>query len=639
MFSYNGVTGQVMFTQNSSSSPTLINVTLQGLDRHQGGQYPWHVHQYPFAAALGDPCGPSHAGGHYDPLGAIGNPNYATECSTTSRHLCEVGDLSGKFGLLNSSGTLFAEDDTLSLYGVQSIMGRSLVIHYNDTRYTCANIPYPDNYGVVRYAPFRQGAIVGDIYLHQYGGSATLVYADLLSTAMSLGHNWHVHENLVSGGDSSCTSAGGHYNPRNVTIDSDYHSLCNSSAPSQCELGDLTGKSGQLNFVDNRARLLYTDTDLPIAPNDNGFSINNRSIVIHGPNATATRAACANVLSLKPREAIATFTGEVTGTIRFFQRSPFEATIINVSLEGLGKKAGGYHVHKTPIGVGPDQCMDQYTGGHWNPLGVQYGGPAPSTSDQYEVGDLSGKFGSLEGLETINDSYTDMNIPLYRRNSIVGRSIVIHYANASRWVCANIEYMTPTASASTVFTVNGHRIKMVLTQLSDDPFADTTITIVTVPPNQPSVTSSTTPIATPTTTAMASMLSTNFESSMIVPSTMLSSSSIISTVSTSTSLFYSSSSASASELYMSPSPSINDTGSGEDMDVQKRDIEYEFESLDDLQQVALEGDDDVSKDRVRIERQNDQPAMIQWSIRAMTSGSVGGSCGALEQFLPAGAEL
>lgn len=629
-----------MFTQNTSLSPTLINVTLQGLDRHQEAQYPWHVHQYPFAAAVGSPCAPSHVGGHYDPLAAsVDNPDYSLECSTADRHLCEVGDLSGKFGALNSSGALLAQDDTLSLYGSQSIVGRSIVVHYNNTRYTCANIRYPEGgLGVIRYAPLRQGAIIGNIYLHQHGDATTLVLANLLSTtATSASHNWHVHESPVSSDDSSCASTGGHYNPRDVAIDSDYSQSCNDSAPLQCELGDLTGKGGQLSFIDNRARLLYTDTDLPIAPDGNGYSINNRSIVVHGPDGAAARLACANILELRPREALATFTGEVTGTIRFFQRSPFEETRVTVSLEGLGGMAEGYHVHKTPVGVGADQCMPQYTGGHWNPLGVQYDDHTPSTSDQYEVGDLSGKFGPLTNMDAINETYSDMNIPLFRRNSIVGRSIVIHYANGSRWVCANIEYTAPTLSATTIFAVYGHTIKVVLTQFRDDPFSDTTITIVTVPPDQPSVTSravslTTTPVTTSTATPISTepIIGTTLVVSTVAPTVLSLLPSVTALSSSGQADGVYSSQAQDMLSYTSPSPSVSlDGGMG------KRDIDDELE--EDAGYIEEAYDTDVEGERVK--RQNSQVALLQWSIRRVMAGNVVSDCGALEQFLPAEAEL
>lgn len=56
------------------------------------------------------------------------------------------------------------------------------------------------------------------------------------------------------------------------------------------------------------------------------------------------------------------------------------------------------------------------------------------------MGDLSGKFGALDGLTQYEDFYNDTNLPLFGYNSIIGRSVVIHkrYKNA-RWACSTLE--------------------------------------------------------------------------------------------------------------------------------------------------------------------------------------------------------
>lgn len=47
----------------------------------------------------------------------------------------------------------------------------------------------------------------------------------------------------------------------------------------------------------------------------------------------------------------------------------------------------------------------------------------------------------LNGLESISSRYfcSDKNLPLKGFNSIVGRSVVIHKEDGTRWGCANIE--------------------------------------------------------------------------------------------------------------------------------------------------------------------------------------------------------
>ena len=577
-FSQKDITGTITFTQNSSSSPTSIHVNLTGLSTKE--LYQWHVHQYPFTAALPSPCSSANVGGHYDPLGAsTNNNNYKTDCAR-NKTLCEIGDLSGKFNLLNTSLLpLNINDSSLSLYGYQSIIGRSIVLHLqNGTRYVCANIQVsqPSNITVIEYVPFRGSSIFGNIYFTEYNFGTTSVFVDLFSANSTIHHNWHVHNYSVGHGDTmGCSSTGGHYNPRNVDIKNiTYSLLCNGANPSACEVGDLSGKGGQISFSATQGRLLYTDTDLPITATPNGISIIDRSVVIHQANGGAPRIACSNLTRLKPRQAAAIFNGEegVSGTITFLQNSPYESTTVIVNINGLQGMAGGYHVHETPVGEGNlsgrEQCSPIYTGGHWNPRGVSYLNDIPpdhGTNDQYEVGDLSSKHGSLNGLSNINEVYSDSDLPLFGKDSIIGRSIVIHFANNnSRWVCANINYSTPTVQTSSLLSVYGHTIQVLLIQPADDPFADTTIIVKNISSFvPPSVTPSSTSTSLFSTSTIVS-LSTSESLSPSLSSTLSSSfihlsSDTLSPFLSLTSMVFSSSFIQSSSLSdaLSPSPSLS----------------------------------------------------------------------------------
>ncbi len=424
--------------------------------------------------------------------------------------MCELGDLSGKFGRLNSSGRLEVTDPTLSLYGRLSIVGRSVVVHRGDTsRFVCANIGYPASDPVeLLYTPFRT-IFSGSVYFRQYTNNSTsTVYADLIrtdGTTDSSGHNWHVHESPVSSGDSTCASAGPHYNPREIPVGpgTNYSTLCSPCTQSNCEIGDLSGKGSPLDVENGVTKMLYTDTDLPLLGED--LFIVNRSVVIHKANETAPRLSCSNIVQFRPLEAVASFDEDgVKGEIKFVQNSPFDETEVTVSLTGLRNLAVGYHVHEFPIGPqdsGSERCGVQFAGGHWNPLGVVYMNMTPPiTSDQFEIGDLSGKFGGLNGRNDISETYHDPNIPLSGRYSILGHSIVIHYPNGSRWLCANVEHAGPVTRFSTTYTIGGEELRFTFVQPADNPFAETSITIegdleevFPQPTTSPSLPSSTSP--------------------------------------------------------------------------------------------------------------------------------------------------
>jgi len=74
-------------------------------------------------------------------------------------------------------------------------------------------------------------------------------------------------------------------------------------------------------------------------------------------------------------------------------------------------------------------CEETTLYGNWNPLGVNTSDiPAAEegTLDQYEMGNLSGKFGTLDNKKRYIMTYNDTMLPLFGPRSILGRSIVIH---------------------------------------------------------------------------------------------------------------------------------------------------------------------------------------------------------------------
>lgn len=60
---------------------------------------------------------------------------------------------------------------------------------------------------------------------------------------------------------------------------------------------------------------------------------------------------------------------------------------------------------------------------HWNPRQVNPKHsplPGTGTSDQYEIGDLSGKFGTLDGYTEYNTEYNDTIMPLFGYETVLG---------------------------------------------------------------------------------------------------------------------------------------------------------------------------------------------------------------------------
>jgi len=284
----------------------------------------------------------------------------------------------------------------------------------------------------------------------------------------------------------NCSLAGPHYNPRNVDISpqSDYSTTCGNKTLAlqmACEIGDLSNKGAPFDVNNRVIQQFYSDTDLPLlsTASSDGFLINDRSTVIHSENRGAPRIGCANLTSYQPLEAVVRFNENgVTGSIQFYQRSPYDPTQVFVNLKGLGSRTAGYHVHEYPIGPGasPQRCANRYAGGHLNPTGITVAG---TTSDQFEVGDLSGKFGSLSGQNDIYREYVDPNIPLFGPYSILDRSLVIHEDDpeGTRFVCSNIQRIRRVVQVITPINTDIFNGSVTFTQPADDPYSETTIVV------------------------------------------------------------------------------------------------------------------------------------------------------------------
>ncbi|XP_029440847.1 uncharacterized protein LOC115080656 isoform X2 [Rhinatrema bivittatum] len=451
-----GSKGSFHFQQTSPFEPTQLTVKLKNLNSNIS-QY--HVHHYPVPpreSAEENRCSESNTGGHWNPFGInISAPEYPKVLQGTHDQY-ELGDLSGRHGSLAGHTNFEATytDWNLPLFGINSVLGRSVVIHRSDnSRILCGNIGYEGEI-TTAVATFTK-TIVGRVVFRQMKNNP---YAELSifsqlsysnsSAPTTANHNWHIHEfPLSTEMDSSkeaCASTQAHFNPSNVSS-SNYSLQCHPFRPFRCEVGDFTGKHMPI-LLPNHTRLaqaksFFTDTTAALS----GFaSIIGRSLVIHGAEKALGRIGCANITILNPAVGKTEQwfgLGQVKGEFQVSQNLDLDPTSIQVSFTNLNSLSGGYHVHVLPVNQNSTTaCTD--TQGHFNPFQVNITtSPAPSngTADQYEVGDISGKHGMLTEKNSLSEDYVDAELPLSGPYSILGRSLVIHYANGSRMQCATIE--------------------------------------------------------------------------------------------------------------------------------------------------------------------------------------------------------
>jgi Cu/Zn superoxide dismutase len=138
----------------------------------------------------------------------------------------------------------------------------------------------------------------------------------------------------------------------------------------------------------------------------------------------------------------------VTGAFEFKQQTPESPTVITFSATGqvgtVETNFGEYHIHEYPINPALDtpeaRCQLPSVGGHWKRDGDVNEYPCTSF-EKCEVGDLSGKFGDLDGSYIIDKVVTDSSLDMaemFDHNNEIGKSIVIHDLSGDRWVCGTL---------------------------------------------------------------------------------------------------------------------------------------------------------------------------------------------------------
>lgn len=388
----------------------------------------------------------------------------------------------GSTGSINTTGLKTEVITAANLPNLSSLTGRTfLLIDSITNARVCAVIEADEDH--ITASAKLNFVVGGTVYFRQpssSSSSATSIFSNVFilyntGTASNGTMKWEVYSGTLS--DSiSCSGIDSRYNPTGSSGVS-----CSNTSQGNCPIGDLSSKNSDLPIgaSSESALLSVVDNNLPLSGSN---SIIGKVLVVKAPNGTVL--TCSKIVQYNTRRGVATFSRNgVKGTISLQQKSPLDITMVSVSLSGLNQSAGGYHIHKWPVPEkwSADQkvCENDYVSGHFNPFAIDTAtDPAPTvgTNDQYEIGDLSSKFGLLTGLGEKADNYTDYNLPLFGINSVIGRSIVIHYNDGSRWVCATIEYVgnTITGVATFVYPVIGYVVFKQPNDIESD-IADTMI--------------------------------------------------------------------------------------------------------------------------------------------------------------------
>uniref|UniRef100_A0A182IXP5 Superoxide dismutase copper/zinc binding domain-containing protein n=1 Tax=Anopheles atroparvus TaxID=41427 RepID=A0A182IXP5_ANOAO len=498
-----GMCGDIHFTQRSRFEPTWIGANFASTSNDSSANVAYakdvssfRITQLPLAAySAPEPTYCLTAGETFNPTAVVGKdtppPGYGTQDQYP------VGDLNGKllnrnkkephnFYLPGTSAELSGAywDTFLPLQGPHSIVFRSFAVQrYNRTLPTnitempwaCGTIALyessrPYQIPIVTAQVLFRYPIVGRILFRQVKDEhwtdtaiifEYLIHADGSTINNTALHRWAITDD-PPGKDfydwqNRCVSTGGVYNPFKATplAGNAWEEVCTVGTPELCRLGDLSNRLGTLDIAGNKreaagiSRKMFVDQNLPLS----GFaSIIGRSVVIYGdsgPLARGERLACSIIGGYHRRKVVARdwySNGDplsIKGKLEMIQQSEYDLTNVEVDFKGLDKNSG-YHVHIAPVeGDLEFPCEDSTVYGHWNPRNIdpkRSPPPAQGSTDEYELGDLSGKFGTLDDVSMYEESYNDTRLPLFGYESIIGRSIVVHKKERNRrWACSTLE--------------------------------------------------------------------------------------------------------------------------------------------------------------------------------------------------------
>ena len=389
LFSMSGIKGDVKFFQGYNDGPTHIMVDLEGVNE----TLTWSIRQLPmiYKGNAATSCHEDEVGALYDPRMAKKSLNYNISCSPSSNSRfqdCAVGDLTGMLGNLNannSKGNFTHQSMMIPITGPNSIMDKTLVLYSGDMPKACALIT-PKETMITAKAVFKY-PVAGYVYLRQVVNNSdtdTSLFVNLFyvnAAELQSQFLWQINQGTVS-----CQIPGEIFNPNSI----DGHN-CSKEKQENCPIGDMCSKHGDVTVSMatkemSKAKAAFTDTNLPLSGTNN---VIGKTIVLFSKVDPDRPFACAAIMKVKPIVVKATFTASVhdgiDGYFRFSQRSPFDPTTTEISLNGLKTKAEGYHVHNYPMpwGMkfnGSKACASGYLGGHWNPFGIDAkSSPSPGT--------------------------------------------------------------------------------------------------------------------------------------------------------------------------------------------------------------------------------------------------------------------
>lgn len=470
----NKIRGHVTLMPNSQGSVTVSTQINEG---PPGEVYQWSVHQFPVKpGAAMCTCSPLILGSK----------------------LIDLGEMHGN---LPSNQEYSVQSSSLSLFGPDSPVGHSLLLRGLKTGMVACATFLPTSRKSNYRAKFHE-PLSGSVTIFQTAfGSSFLSH--LMYSNGTRRHSIHRFDLVKTDDDmllqlnnrplplplTSANSQNLASSPNQLLLEQREHeneiSQCRRFTAGEPLLRNMTY---QLSVsTENFGMRSRTALVLPQIPFETFSSV---YVIVYSEYNPLEPIACAPLKFVKPKTAAAKFqTPSVQGNVLFSQDSPYDPTLARISLQLPNSDGHSYGIDELPMiirrksdtRVCPNIREIIYNPHHIEPSSVPAEGEA--TSDQYAVGDLSGKYGSLAGKSTERIQVSDFNLPLFGPNSIVGRAMTVYSADGVAIACSNVELTTPMTTAFATFDF-GIQGQFIFRQPQNDCNGDTYVYIEVSRPMQ-----------------------------------------------------------------------------------------------------------------------------------------------------------
>lgn len=434
----NKIRGHVTLTPNAQGGTTVTTHISAG---PPGEVYQWGVHQFPVKPG-------------------------AAMCSCSPLVLgAKLIDLSEMHGNLPSEQE-FSVQSSLNLFASDSPVGHSLMLRGIKTGMVACATFLPTSRKSNYRAKFHM-PLSGSVTIFQTAFGTSFI-SHLMYSNGTRRHSMHRFDLVRSDDDIVATSL------LNGAQVGSVPSAAALRASETLEHREHEHELTQCRRLSAGAEPLFRNLSYQLAVSTENFGMRGRTalvlpqvpfetfssvyIVVYSEHDASEPIACAPLKFVRPKTAAAKFaSGSVQGSVVFLQDSPYDVTIARVSLQMPNSDAHSYGIDELPMiirrksdtRVCPNIREIIYNPHHVEPSSVPPEGEA--TSDQYAVGDLSGKYGSLAGKQTEKIQVNDFNLPLFGPLSIVGRAMTIYSAEGVAIACSNVELTAPMTTAFATF--------------------------------------------------------------------------------------------------------------------------------------------------------------------------------------------